>query len=184
MEIVEIYKDWLYSIQFDESDLNEYRRIFKEWHDLDYLVSFFEENKDMIDSPFWKNAGLNPDTPEKSASRVIEEANELESYIRELVLNMKSGDKPDFDMYFHFLEGKYKCLWSLAPMKSYGVAKPSMLRLYAIKLDSNCYLIVYGGIKLGDTIQNSPVLKDNVIKKIDKVLEFLRSNGITDGDDL
>lgn len=48
MEIVEIYNDLLYSIGFDEEDLNEYDRVFKEWHDLDYLINFFTEHKNYI----------------------------------------------------------------------------------------------------------------------------------------
>lgn len=184
MEIVEIYEDWLYSISFDEEDLNEYHRVFREWHDLDYLVRFFSDHKGYVNTVFWRNAGLDPDNPEKSASRVIDEANNLEMYIRELVANCSDEIKPDFDEYFHFLGGKYKCLWSLEPMKSYGTDTPSLLRLYAIKIESNCYLIVYGGIKLGDTIQNSPVLKDKVFNKIDSVLAFLKANGITESDDL
>lgn len=184
VEIVEIYKDWLYSINFDEEDLNEYHRVFREWHDLDYLVRFFSENKDSVNSDFWRNAGLDPDNPEKSAERVIDEADSLETYIREIVDNCSNGTKPDFDEYFHFLGGKYKCLWSLEPVKSYGTDTPSLLRFYAIKMETNCYLIVYGGIKLGDTIQNSPVLKDKVFNKIDSVLSFLKANGITDSEDL
>lgn len=184
MEIVEIYEGWLYSIQFDEEDLNEYARVFKEWHDLDYLEKFFTDNADYINTPFWKNAGLDPNEPEASALKVLDEAEELEDYITELVSNMKLGIKPDFDEYFHFLDGKYKCLWTLEPMKSYGKGRPSLLRLYAIKLESNCYLIVYGGIKLGDTIQNSPVLKDKVFNKIDNVLNYLRVNGIEDSEDI
>ena len=89
MEIVEIYKDWLYSINFDEEDLNEY--------DLDYLVRFFSENKDSVNSDFWKNAGLDPDNPEKSAERVIDESDSLKTYIREIVDNCSNGTKPDFD---------------------------------------------------------------------------------------
>ncbi len=184
MEIVEIYKDWLYSIAFDEEDLSEYHRVFREWHDLDFLIDFFVENKDFVNSTFWKNAGLDPENPELSAEKVIDEANDLEVYIKKLVENMDLGIEPDFDKYFHFLDGKYKCVWSLEPMKAYGTATPSLLRLYAIKIESNCYLIVYGGIKLGETIQNSPVLKDNVFKKIDAVLNFLKMNGIADGDDI
>ena len=166
MEIVEIYKDWLYSINFDEEDLNEYQRVFREWHDLDYLVRFFSENKDNVNSDFWKNAGLDPDNPEKSAERVIDEANSLETYIREIVDNCSSGTKPDFDEYFHFLGGKYKCLWSLEPVKSYGTDTPSLLRFYAIKMDTNCYLIVYG-YKAGlyDTKLASPGNPDNTWQK-------------------
>ena len=184
MEIVEIYEGWLYSIQFDEEDLNEYARVFKEWHDLDYLEKFFTDNAEYINTPFWKDAGLDPNEPEASALKVLDEAEELEDYITELVSNMKLGIKPDFDEYFHFLDGKYKCLWTLEPMKSYGTGRPSLLRLYAIKLESNCYLIVYGGIKLGDTMQNSPVLKDKVFNKIDNVLNYLRANGIEDSEDI
>lgn len=184
MEIVEIYKDWLYSISFDEEDLTEYNRVFKEWHDLDYLIDFFTEHKNYFRSEFWINAGFNPEYPEKSALKVIEEADNLETYIKQIVANCEQGTTPDFDDYFHFLGGKYKCLWSLEPVKSYGIFSPSLLRLYAIKLDSNCYLIVYGGIKLGSTIQNSPVLKDKVFNKIDAVLNFLKSNGIVDSEDL
>ena len=184
MEIVEIYEGWLYSIQFDEEDLNEYARVFKEWHDLDYLEKFFTDNADYINTPFWKDEGLDPNQPEASSLKVLEEAEELEDYIMELISNMKSGIKPDFDEYFHFLDGKYKCLWTLEPMKSYGTGRPSLLRLYAIKVESNCYLIVYGGIKLGDTIQNSPVLKDKVFNKIDNVLNYLRANGIEDSEDI
>ena len=184
MEIVEIYENWLYSIQFDEEDLNEYVRVFKEWHDLDYLEKFFTDNAVHIDTPFWKDAGLDPNEPEASAQKILDEAEELEEYIEELVSNMKVGEKPSFDEYFHFLDGKYKCLWTLEPMKSHGTNRPSLLRLYAIKLGPNCYLIVYGGIKLGDTIQNSPVLKDKVFNKIDNVLNYLKANGIEDSADI
>lgn len=184
MEIVEIYKDWLYSISFDEEDLTEYHRVFREWHDLDYLVNFFTNNKSCLRTNFWINAGLDPDNPELSAERVINEANNLEEYIKKLVANCSRGIKPDFDEYFHFLGGKYKCLWSMEPVKSYGTDMPSLLRLYAIKMDTNCYLIVYGGIKLGETIQNSPVLKDKVFNKIDSVLNFLKANGITSSEDI
>ena len=158
MEIVEIYEGWLYSIQFDEEDLNEYARVFKEWHDLDYLEKFFTDNADYINTPFWKDAGLDPNEPEASALKVLNEAEELEDYIMELVSNMKLGIKPDFDEYFHFLDGKYKCLWTLEPMKSYGTGRPS--------------------------IQNSPVLKDKVFNKIDNVLNYLRANGIEDSEDI
>jgi hypothetical protein len=184
VEIVDIYKDLLYSISFDEEDLTEYHKVFREWHDVDYLVKFFTDHKDEVNTAFWKEAGLNPDDLDKSVNRVINEAESLETYIRQLVDNCTKGLKPDFDAYFHLLGGKYKCLWSLEPVKSYGTRRPSLLRLYAIRLGTNCYLVVYGGIKLGETIQNSPVLKDQVFHKIDSVLSFLKANGITGSEDI
>jgi hypothetical protein len=184
MEIVEIYENWLYSIQFDEEELNEFERVFNEWHDLDYLENFFETHAEYLESDFWAKSGLHADTPNINAIRVIQEAENLEKYIKRLVKNTSKGKKPDLDTYFHFLDGKYKCVWTLEPVKSYGTHRPSLLRLYAIKLEHNCYLIVYGGIKLGETIQSSPVLKDHVFDKIDKVLNYLKANSISDREDI
>ena len=79
---------------------------------------------------------------------------------------------------------KYKYEIKLVPTKSYGTGNPSFLRIYAIKMGKNTYLITGGGIKLADTIQNSPDLKDHVLQNIDRVRKFLIENGIWDSDDL
>ncbi|MCQ2253989.1 MAG: hypothetical protein MJZ29_00660 [Bacteroidaceae bacterium] len=184
MEIVEIYEPWIYSIQFDEDDLNEYDKVIEKWHDLDYLTEFFTTNAEYMNNPIWASIGLSPSEPEKSAERVIDESEKLEDYIEQLVENAEHGVKPDLEAHFHFLNGKYSFVCELAPMKAYSTLKPSLLRLYAIRLEENCFLIVYGGIKLADTIQNSPDLKDNVIQKLDKVLAFLKREGITERDDI
>jgi hypothetical protein len=51
-------------------------------------------------------------------------------------------------------------------------------------MGKNIYLITGGGIKLSRTIQESPDLQDHVLQNIDKVIEFLKRNGIYDSDDL
>ena len=69
-------------------------------------------------------------------------------------------------------------------MKSYGTGRPPLLRMYAIKMGKNEYLITGGGIKLADTIQNSPGLKDHVLQNIDRVRRWLKNNGVLDGEDM
>ena len=64
------------------------------------------------------------------------------------------------------------------------MSRPTFLRLYALKFERNRYLIVYGGIKLNDSIQDSPVLSENVFKKIDQVRQFLKDEFIQDIDDI
>lgn len=185
MNIIDIFAGTLFSIQFDEDGVPEYHRVFNEWRDLDFLVDFFTKYRDHVDTPFWRSAGLDPDTPELTAKRVISEADILEPLLRKLAYNAADGTKPDLDSHFQRLGGKkYDCLWILEPQKSYGPLSPSLIRLYAIKIDSNCYLIVHGGIKLGHSIQDSPVLKDIVFKKIDYVLNFLRASGILSSEDI
>ena len=184
MEIVEIFDEHLYSIQYAGCDMDEYSRVMSMWRDLDYLLSFFNENAKYMGAEIWKTAGLSPENPHKSAARVVSEADDLEKYLYVLSQNTNDGQVPDFDSMFKHLDGKYKFLTELVPQKSYGRYRPSLLRLYAIKLESNCYLIVYGGIKVGSKIQNSPVLKDEVEPLIDKVLSFLRQNGIVEQGDI
>lgn len=62
--------------------------------------------------------------------------------------------------------------------------KPTFLRLYAIRLSQNCYLLVFGGLKLSDSIQNSPELKTEVFKRIDLTLAYMKREGITEQEDL
>jgi len=184
VEIVEIFKGHLYSVRYDGQEDDEYTKAFDLWHDLDYLLSFFKKYADYMDADIWKRAGLSSGNPYKSAERVISEADDLEKYMNELILNTNKNREPDLNSLFKHLDGKYKFLTELVPQKSYGRFTPSLIRFYAIKLESNCFLIVYGGIKVGSKIQNSPILDKKVIPLIDNVLSFLQSNGIAEQEDL
>lgn len=122
--------------------------------------------------------------PEEVARQILDEAEGLEEIFEELNANSMAGETPDFDDHFKYLEGKYKYELQYQPMKSYGPGRPPLLRMYAIKLQPNTYLITGGGIKLADTIQHSPGLKDHVLQNIDRVRTYLKENGIIDSEDL
>jgi len=170
----------LYSIQYDDAEENEFDRLFQKWNDVEYVVNFLNENKDMLLHPIW----LNITEPEEAAKQVLKEAEELENFLIDLCENVAEGETPDLDSHFKFLDGIYKYEIEYIPMKSYGTVRPSLLRMYAIRLGTNTYLITGGGIKLADTIQNSPGLKEHVLQNIDKVRTWLKSMGIYDGDDI
>ncbi len=184
MEIREIYKECLYSIKFDEADTDEYSRAISLWKDLDALVKFFTIHAKDVDQPFWREVGLHSDAPLVSAERVASEAIELAKHIKDLAQNVHNGELPNFEDFFKPLGGKYSYVRELEPHKSYGTFIPSLLRLYAIKLGVNVYLIVFGGIKLGKTIQDSPGLNHQVFNRIDNVIAFLKANGIFEGEDI
>ncbi|MCM1483723.1 MAG: DUF3343 domain-containing protein [Muribaculaceae bacterium] len=103
MDIREIYKGCLYSIKFDEADTDEYSRVIGLWKDLDYLVNFFRVNAKEVDQPFWREVGLNPNTPMASAERVASEAIILAAHIRDLAQNASEGELPDFEDFFILL---------------------------------------------------------------------------------
>ena len=72
----------------------------------------------------------------------------------------------------------------MMPVKGYGRKAHTFLRLYAIKVEANCYIVVYGGLKLGRSIQESPLLKNEVFNRIDRVLRYLKQEGVIDHEDL
>lgn len=179
MEIISIYEGYIYSVRYEGEEENEFDRLLDSWNDVQYLMDFFESHKALLANGFW-----NKMDPEKAAMQVLGEAEELEEVFDELAANTKEGKQPDFDSHFKFLGGKYKYILEYEPMKSYGTASPSFIRIYAIKLKANTYLITGGGLKLADTIQNSPGLKERIIQDIDRVRELLRENGVIDREDL
>lgn len=180
MEIVSIYPPYIYSIQYDDEEENEFDRLFRQWNDMVNVTQFFEKNKKYLKSPFWQNI---PE-PEDAANQVRQEAFDLEDLFDELFNNTVNGKEPNFDSHFKPLEGKYKFEFQRLPMKSYGTNNPSLLRFYAIKMETNTYLITGGGIKLAKKIQHSPDLKKHVFKNIDLVRQFLKTNGIENSDDM
>ena len=180
VEIVAIYPQYIYSIQYEEQNENEFDRLFALWNDVDYVNQFLVNNQKYLSLPTWQQI----QEPEDAARQVLAEAANLEELFEDLYQNVLHGRKPDFDRHFSFWEGKYKYSLQWPPMKSYGTYRPSLLRIYAVKMEKNLYLITGGGIKLADTIQNSPDLKDHVLQNIDKVRTFLRENGILEAEDM
>jgi len=182
MEIETIIPNRLYSIKYDEEDTAEYYRLFnEEWTDVAFLMDFFQSHPEFTENDFW---GFLGNDPEIAAARVLEDANKLEPHLKELAENSDNGEQPDLEDYFKPLNGKYGYDIEHIPVKGYGVLESTFLRLYAIRIEQNCYLIVYGGIKLNSSIQNSPGLQEKVFRKIDKVKQFLVNEGIIDKDDI
>ena len=179
MEIEEIYKPYIYSIKYDDQEYCEFDRLFDAWNDMTEVVDFMRSHQEYLNNPIWGQTY----TPESAARKVRDEANELDDLFYRLSENTSDGEQPDYDSHFKYLDGKYQ-VYEYIPMKSYGTGKPSFLRMYAIKLKNNLYVITGGGIKLADTIQNSPDLQKHVLQNIDKVRTWLIQNGIIDEQDL
>ncbi len=181
MEIISIHKPYLYSAKFDEEESDEFNRLFDEWTDISAVYKFLNENKPAFDIYFlnYFNNTL------EAAEQVANEADEMESYFEELKENTEKGQKPDYDSYFKYLDGIYRCEIKYIPMKGYGEGyKPSLIRFYAIKIEPNVYVIATGGIKLCKKIQDSPGLNKNVFNKINKVRKYLSDNGIINAEDI
>jgi len=115
---------------------------------------------------------------------VLEDSMELEAVLQACSHNADNGEFPDLNAYFKEFGGEfiyYVCDYQ--PVKAYGVTRPSLIRLYAIRICDNCYLIVGGGVKLRKTVQESPGL-ELVITRMKMVLAWLKERGVIEPEDL
>lgn len=178
MDIVEIEKDYLYAVKYDDQVFDEYNRIFEDFTNLELVNEFFETHKYKIGQYYVNELGYQRNETEAFSQYVINEAIELEEYFECLIDNTVECIKPDLKGHFTILEGFEN--EDMTALKSYGLNRPSMLRVYAIEVDDNCLIIFYSGIKIEHSLSDCPVLKENVIRKARNVLDFLKSNGLLD----
>lgn len=168
----------LTAVKFKENKKNEFRLLFDNWLDPIYLYNFFDENKSDLQSGFFGDI-----TVDEAVEYTIQESEEMEAYIIEVA---KTGSL-DFQNTLHDLvftplhKNDYSV--QLLPSKAYGRTRPSWLRLYAIEIDPNQYVVSGGAIKLTETMNERSHLKRE-LKKMEVTQEYLKENNLFTKDDL
>ncbi len=174
MKLVPIFAPNLYAIRFNEGEDDEFNHLFECWRDVAYLEEFFENNKADLTSGFYENQRI-----EKAVKLTMEEGQYLEDDLLKLSDKSKKGDKPNLDDLFKPLYNKDNCFMELHKTKATGGFINSWLRIYAIRIDTNTYVITGGGIKLTKTMNDREHLI-NELEKLTKVKEWLEENGFLD----
>ena len=171
IDIEFIVEDCLYSMKYGDKEC-EYDRIFNQFEDVDKISHFFEENIHYLNLPAWNDV---PNV-ESATRQVLYEAKELEKRLIDFAENTMKGKTPALDNMFRYVGGEeFSDVYEYTPMKAYGKGRPAFLRLYAIKLAPNKYVITGGGIKLHDSIQSSPGIKEHVLQNIRRAREWLQN---------
>ena len=178
-----IFKDHLYSVQYEGYSESEFTRLFKLWKNPENVDLFIDTYKDLMKSPFWVEQGISA----SDARRLItQEAVATESHFLDLYLNTMNGDVPDFNQEFVFLDKQVFEFRLRSKHKMYGTHgkdSPSFLRIYAIKVENNCFLITGGAIKLTHRMDEADYLQEEV-RKLNTVHDWLEQEYILDGEDL
>src|SRR5690554_1737209 len=129
MKIIPIFAENLYSFRYPDEKLDELTRLMEQWHDISYLFDFLNENKQ----------DLPKDVPIPALiGKIIENANEMDNTIIKMI---KSGRS--LNHFFRPLHNQEYKIIHLSKQKG----RKNYLRLYAIKVDENCYIITGGAIK-------------------------------------
>lgn len=155
--IFEIKNQKLLAFKFPNNDKDEFNRLFELWTDTQYLEEFFVNNKKFLFSGFFSTDFI--------ADFVIRTRNNAILFMKRFYEIAKSSSSLTLDEMFaplskdntnSFYEFRYK---AKDVFDDYSV-----LRIYAIKISSNFYIVTGGGIKLTKAIQDSPLLNKELSK--------------------
>jgi len=168
-----IVEDSLYSVQYESEELNEFAKCFELWNNPVYLREFFEKNIEDLNLPFWNGI-----TVEDAIKKTREDAIALED---ELIHIAEIGRTVRHETLSTLFEPLSKgIIEEFERDKVRGFVRPSWLRIYAIRIDANLYVISGGAIKLTKTMNTSKHLLLEL-----KKLESTRNKLIDeDSDDL
>ena len=160
MKIVTIFAPHLYSFSF-KNKTDELSRLFDFWTNQKLLRDYFEKNNSVFE---FENIDI-----EEAISETIENA--------ELLFELLSEHKNDLNGLFEALSTKENDSKFLHKQKS----KRKWLRLYAIKIESNYYVITGGAIKQSQTMQQHPDTNEES-KKLESCRNYLIDNNVFDAD--
>ena len=159
----------LWATVYDEETENVFDSTFEKWFDVAWLKSFFESNADDLAS-FFHITNI-----DQAVFDTLDDATELHCLILDL------SPDTELDHLFRPLENwrAGEALLSRERAKGHHFEHPSWLRLYAIRLESNRYIITGGAIKLTATMkERTHTLHE--LERQNRVRDFLIAEGIID----
>ncbi len=173
MELFPIFASKLYSIKYDEEAENEFDRLFKLWANIEYVSDFIHKNVRLLQDKFWEGYSEND-----VVMLVRNEAFNFQLGLSQLYHNTINGNFPDFDNKFEPIHlGDIGGYYELVESEIHGASRKTspyrtVLRLYAVKVDVNIYVIGGGGIKLTKTYEGTPGLAEEV-SKLGRLKQYL-----------
>lgn len=168
MKIVTIFDGRLYSSRYDDQ-VHEYRRLIDLWNDDEYLEDFYHTNISVFNRyEFHKGHSL-----EKFIKGVWNDLDMLEDLLDEI----ENDNTIELETFFRQLHNN-----EYPPIRlSYQKRQFKYLRLYAIRVDENMFLITGGAIKITETMNQH---KDTIeeLHKLNVCKRFLESQDVFDCD--
>ena len=162
----------LWAVRYDGDEDNILTKTFEKWNDLDWLTKFFTANAQDLSS-YFKITNLN-----EAIYDTITDAHQLECVILDAI------ESEELDVLFRPLENLRSPEVVLGREKAKGErtgGHESWLRLYAIRFQTNSFLITGGAIKLTRTMQEREHTLAE-LRKLEYVRNFLISEGTFDLD--
>lgn len=175
--IFEIVEEALASIKYVEEAVDAFTGCFSLWENVEYLESFFVENKVDLFSGFWRMS------IEEAVLKTLDEARMFKGDILYYAEQGRTESARWLEDYIFRPLHKEIYANTRIESKAYGTeGGRSMLRLYAIRLGSNQYIVTGGAIKLTRDLQVR-VHTTQELSKLKLASSYLKSLGIDDASD-
>lgn len=165
-------KDHLWAVRDMNKPGNELVELFHKWNDAEYLWDFFLENQYDLKEFF------HIERISEAVEDTIDDAEELERMILEIPYT------DNLDELFHPLGSADMVIRELTREKARNWDRSdhaSWLRVYAIRLEKNVFVITGGAIKLTHAMQDR-MHTQKELDKLDKCRQYLKDNGVFDSD--
>jgi len=139
----EVVKNSLYAVNYKGQKMQEFERLFAQWNNTVFLDAFFAEHSEDLQQDFWQGIKVN-----EAIKKTIRDAAELERKIKYLAEQGRLNKFENLSDLFKPLHNNPAKLEELEKSKAKGLMHKSWLRVYAIRLKPNLYLVSGGAIKL------------------------------------
>jgi hypothetical protein len=145
---------------------HEFNRLFDFWNDPIKLKVFFEENIEDLNDAYWDETNV-----EEAIEKTKREAKELEKILIEYAIAGQTIRLKNLSMLFKPLsKEKYEKEFEKDKTKVEG--KKTWLRLYAIRVEANVFVVCGGAIKLRKTLNDRFYLLQE-LKKLEITRNYL-----------
>ena len=180
MKIVNIFehsKASLYAVQFEGQDEDELTRLLNRWYDVEEIRNFFKTNQSYITNGFFGTLSIN-----EAVEITLKDADYIDETLFSIAAKGKNDKHNTLQTIFKALNDNEFKIVEHQKTKLKGQAKKSWLRIYAIRIGPNTFVISGGGIKLTKEMKDSSDLKDE-LQKLELTKNYLIEIGVFDEND-
>lgn len=166
MKIVSIFEDKLWAFHYEGEEYNEYDRLMELWTDMDYLFTFLKQNeKDIPREVSLEEMAMNI----RSDVEIIDDT--LVAIASTKESRLSHFFKPLYNREYH------------ARVLSLQKGREDCLRIYAIKIDTNTFVITGGAIKLPlQHLMQERKHTTEELNKLNRAYAYLSGENIIDED--
>lgn len=162
MKIVNIFAHKLFSFQFEGESYSELRKILTRWNDISYIYSFLKSHESDLPKT---------ETILSFAKKIIKDAKTIDETLEQIC----ESENDKLSQFFKPLHNEEYVLKLLSKQKG----RENYLRIYAIRISNDCYVVTGGAIKLTRRMQERKHTIEQ-LSQLDACRDYLKGNHIVD----